>query len=55
MAADAELEVILTPGPRRAWDVGRQGDSEEYTGETLKPLKEVRDEVIVNIQRSRIL
>ena len=24
MAADAELEVILTPGPRSAWDVGRQ-------------------------------
>ncbi len=24
MAADASLEVILTPGPRAAWDVGRQ-------------------------------
>lgn len=24
MAADAQLEVILTPGPRSAWDVGRQ-------------------------------
>lgn len=24
MAADAKLEVILTPGPRSAWDTGRQ-------------------------------
>jgi len=24
MAADAKLEVILVPGPRRAWDIGRQ-------------------------------
>jgi hypothetical protein len=24
MAAEAKLEVILTPGPRAAWDVGRQ-------------------------------
>jgi len=24
LAADAEMEVILTPGPRAAWDVGRQ-------------------------------
>ncbi len=24
MAADAQLEVILTPGPRSAWDTGRQ-------------------------------
>lgn len=24
MAADAKLEVILTPGPRASWDVGRQ-------------------------------
>jgi len=24
MAADANLEVILTPGPRAAWDIGRQ-------------------------------
>ncbi len=24
MAADANIEVILTPGPRAAWDVGRQ-------------------------------
>lgn len=24
MAADAKMEVILTPGPRPAWDVGRQ-------------------------------
>ncbi|MBC7260962.1 MAG: hypothetical protein H5T63_03025 [Chloroflexi bacterium] len=24
MAADAEMEVILTPGPRSAWDTGRQ-------------------------------
>ena len=23
MAADAKLEVILVPGPRRAWDIGR--------------------------------
>ena len=29
MAADAELEVILTPGPRRAWDVGRKLDNPE--------------------------
>jgi hypothetical protein len=24
LAADAEMEVILTPGPRASWDVGRQ-------------------------------
>jgi len=24
MAADAKMEVILTPGPRPSWDVGRQ-------------------------------
>jgi hypothetical protein len=24
MAADAEMEVILTPGPRAGWDIGRQ-------------------------------
>jgi len=24
MAADAKIEVILTPGPRASWDVGRQ-------------------------------
>lgn len=24
LAADAEMEVILTPGPRAGWDVGRQ-------------------------------
>lgn len=29
MAADAELEVTLTPGPRRDWDVGRQLDNSE--------------------------
>ncbi len=29
MAADAKLEVILTPGPRRAWDTGRQLDNPE--------------------------
>lgn len=27
MVTDAELERILTPGPRRARDVGRQGDN----------------------------
>lgn len=27
MVADAELEDIFTPGPHRAWNVGRQGDS----------------------------
>ncbi len=29
MAADAKLEVILVPGPRRAWDIGRQLASPE--------------------------
>jgi len=29
MAAEAKLEVILTPGPRRSWDVGRQLDNYE--------------------------
>jgi len=29
MAADAELEVILTPGPRRAWDVRGKVDNPE--------------------------
>lgn len=29
MAAEAKLEVILTPGPRRAWDTGRQLDNPE--------------------------
>jgi hypothetical protein len=24
LAADAEMEVILTPGPRAGWDIGRQ-------------------------------
>lgn len=24
MAADAKIEVILTPGPRASWDIGRQ-------------------------------
>jgi hypothetical protein len=24
MAADAQMEVILTPGPRSSWDTGRQ-------------------------------
>ncbi len=29
MAADAKLEVILVPGPRRSWDTGRQIDNYE--------------------------
>jgi len=29
LAADAKLEVIINPGPRRSWDVGRQIDNYE--------------------------
>ncbi len=43
LAADAEMEVILTPGPRATWDIGRQVSTPEgavsglrYRGETCK-------------------
>lgn len=29
IAADAKLEVVINPGPRRAWDTGRQLDNPE--------------------------
>jgi hypothetical protein len=38
MAADAQMEVILTPGPRAAWDTGRQLVTPEgaYSGARLR-------------------
>lgn len=53
MAADAKMEVILTPGPRSAWDTGRQLLTPEggLSGLRYRGSDQLR-EVIADIMRS---
>ena len=52
MAAEAKLEVILTPGPRSAWDVGRQAITPEgaYSGLRFRGSDQLR-QVVADIMR----
>jgi len=52
MAADAKLEVILTPGPRSAWDTGRQLVTSEgaFSGLRYRGSDQLR-QVIADIMR----
>ena len=52
MAADARLEVILTPGPRASWDVGRQLITPEgaFSGLRFRGSDQLR-QVIADIRR----
>ncbi|MGC8837277.1 MAG: hypothetical protein ACP5UM_02565 [Anaerolineae bacterium] len=47
MAAEAKLEVILTPGPRAAWDIGRQAVTPEgaYSGLRFRGSDQLRQAV----------
>jgi len=53
MAADAKIEVILTPGPRASWDVGRQLVTPEgaFSGLRYRGSDQLR-QVIADIMRA---
>jgi hypothetical protein len=53
MAADAKIEVILTPGPRAPWDVGRQLVTPEgsFSGLRFRGSDQLR-QVIADIMRA---
>ncbi|HIC94882.1 MAG TPA: hypothetical protein EYP09_11655 [Anaerolineae bacterium] len=53
MAADARIEVILTPGPRASWDVGRQLVTPEgaFSGLRYRGSDQLR-QVIADIMRA---
>lgn len=52
MAAEAKLEVILTPGPRAAWDIGRQALTPEgaFSGLRFRGSDQLR-QVVADILR----
>lgn len=53
MAAEAKLEVILTPGPRAAWDIGRQLSTPEgaLSGMRFRGADQLRH-VVADIMRA---